>query len=85
MLSCRIIGRGIEQAFMHHICNEARQLKTAKLVGRYLPTKKNQLAAKFLPEIHFDTVSKDDKETIFSMNLDKTMVPLPPHIQMNAR
>jgi FkbH-like protein len=85
MLSCRIIGRGIEQAFMHHICNEARQLKTAKLVGRYLPTKKNQLAAKFLPEIHFDTVSKDDKETLFAMNLDKTMVPLPPHIQMNAR
>ncbi len=84
MLSCRIIGRGIEQAFMHHLCNEAKMLNATRLLGRYLPTKKNQLAANFLSEVHFDTVSRNDKETVFALDLGKTQVPLPSHIQLNT-
>lgn len=84
LLSCRIIGRGIEQAFLHHICNEARSLNVGKLVGRYIPTRKNQIAANFLSGVHFDTVSRNDQETVFTMDLAKSTVPLPPHIQLNT-
>ena len=84
LLSCRIIGRGIEQAFLHHICNETLSLKANKLVGRYISTRKNQIAGNFLSDVHFDTVSRNDQEAIFTMDLDKSIVPLPSHIQLNS-
>lgn len=84
LLSCRVIGRGIEQAFLHHVCNESRLLNVSKLVGRYLPTKKNHIAANFFSEFHFDTVSRDERETVFAIDLNTSTVPLPSHIQLNT-
>jgi FkbH-like protein len=83
MMSCRIIGRGIEQAFLHFICKEA-EATAGKLIGRYIPSKKNQLVAKFYAEANFTPVSNTESESVYELDLKKSIVALPKHIHLNA-
>jgi FkbH-like protein len=47
LLSCRVIGRGIETALLAAIGDRARRSGALRLVGEYIPTKKNSLCADF--------------------------------------
>ena len=47
LLSCRVIGRGIETALLTHIATHALTTGAAKLIGEYIPTKKNAPCAEF--------------------------------------
>jgi FkbH-like protein len=42
VLSCRIIGRRVEEAIVHQIAESARKLGAKKLKAIYKPTPKNQ-------------------------------------------
>ncbi len=54
LLSCRIIGRTVEYALIQWLAGKARQQKVKRIVGRFIPTKKNQPAASFYPDAGFD-------------------------------
>jgi len=84
LLSCRVIGRGIEQAFLHFICNEAQAQSADHLVGYYLPTRKNRLAENFYTDEKFDIISRSEDETVFKLDLARKTVPLPAHIRLNT-
>ncbi|MBI4383440.1 MAG: HAD-IIIC family phosphatase [Nitrospinae bacterium] len=84
LMSCRIIGRGIEQAFLHRICLDARSGKARKLTARYLATRKNHIAADFLPGMNFRKISHNEIETVYELDLGEESVALPPHIKLNA-
>lgn len=58
LLSCRVVGRGVEVAFLAFLLQEARALGQREMVAEYIPTRKNQLAANFLAEQGF-AVQKD--------------------------
>ena len=47
LMSCRVIGRGVENALLARIVRDARE-RGLTLFGEYLPTAKNGLAADFL-------------------------------------
>lgn len=47
LLSCRVIGRGIETALLAHIAETAINSGATRLVGEYIPTKKNAPCADF--------------------------------------
>jgi FkbH-like protein len=53
LLSCRVIGRGIESAFLWYVAGRARAMGATHLVGEYIPTAKNQLCANFYPSQGF--------------------------------
>lgn len=53
MLSCRVLGRGIEAALIAVMARDARSEGAAELIGSYVPTKKNSLCATFLPDHGF--------------------------------
>jgi FkbH-like protein len=53
LLSCRVMGRGIEDGIMQHILNEARKEGISRVRGRYIPTKKNKPCESFLPNSGF--------------------------------
>lgn len=65
LLSCRALGRGVEQAFMAGIAKAARDEGVTRLRAYFQPTAKNKVAARFLPDIGFTPVS----ETIFEAAL----------------
>lgn len=84
LLSCRVVGRGIEQAFLHFICMEAKADKAGKLIGRYLPTRKNRMVENFYTHENFDIVSKTESETVYELDIEKKTVALPSHIDLRT-
>jgi len=53
LLSCRILGRGVETSLLAALADDARSAGVVELIGLYLPTKKNGLASMFLPDHGF--------------------------------
>jgi FkbH-like protein len=53
MLSCRVLGRGVEAALLAVLAAEARTEGATEFVGTYVPTTKNSLCATFLPDHGF--------------------------------
>jgi len=53
LLSCRALGRGVEQAFMAAIRQSALDEGVDAIRAHFLPTAKNQVAAGFLPGLGF--------------------------------
>jgi len=66
LLSCRILGRGVETSLLAALANDARAGGAVELISSYLPTKKNGLAARFLPDHGFSRV--DDKRWCLSIS-----------------
>lgn len=53
LMSCRIMGRGIEQVFMNHIIGEIAERGAEHMQALFIPTQKNVPAKDFLPEAGF--------------------------------
>jgi FkbH-like protein len=53
LLSCRVMGRGVEKAIMAFILNEAKKEGITRLKGQYIPTKKNKPCEEFLSSCGF--------------------------------
>ena len=53
LLSCRVIGRGIESALLAHIGEQALRDGAKRVVGEFIPTKKNAPCATFYTDHGF--------------------------------
>ena len=73
LLSCRVIGRGIEAAILAHIADRARKAGSRWMVGEYIETKKNAPCKDFYPEQGFarDEPSQSNGAQTFRLDLIK--------------
>ncbi len=81
LLSCRVIGRGIESALLAHIAQRGAQLGATRLVGEFIPSRKNAPAATFYPDHGFVCLSDqpDDITGALHYELDlTTTMPVTP-------
>lgn len=78
LLSCRVIGRGIETALLAHIAERARSLGAKRLLGEFIPSKKNAPCADFYTEHGFTQLppSPEIGDSIF-YEFDLTIKTLP--------
>ena len=53
LLSCRVIGRGVEDGMLYQIIDKARKEGVSKVRGEYIKTKKNKPAENFFPAFGF--------------------------------
>jgi FkbH-like protein len=53
LMSCRVMNRRVEQAFMSYLLERARTLGCTSASGAYLPTAKNSMVSGFYPELGF--------------------------------
>lgn len=53
LLSCRVIGRGLESVLLYQIARTAREQGATRLLGEYAPTKKNEACVDFYPSHGF--------------------------------
>jgi FkbH-like protein len=53
LMSCRVLGRQVEQATMNLVAAEARRLGALQLIGDYLPTKKNDMVREHYCKLGF--------------------------------
>lgn len=83
LLSCRVLGRGVEEAVLADLDDKARQVGCTRLIGRYIPTPKNGLVADFYSRIGF---SADDEDGKFVRDLTRAQpLPFPGHIEVIER
>jgi len=57
LLSCRVIGRGVEEGILDYIINEARKNNIKRIIGNFIPTKKNKPSESFLSNFGFEKVN----------------------------
>tara|TARA_B100000530_G_C15776242_1_gene415563 strand:- start:93 stop:803 length:711 start_codon:yes stop_codon:yes gene_type:complete len=76
LLSCRIIGRGVENCMLSQIIEKARKEKIKTIKGKFIPTQKNKPAEKFYEDFGF---SLEDDYWVF--NTDNS-INKPEHIKV---
>ncbi|HTB63224.1 MAG TPA: HAD-IIIC family phosphatase [Opitutales bacterium] len=60
VMSCRVIGRGLEDLMFNELVSAARSQGVRRLRGIYLPTAKNNLVAGLLPGLGFTLEGRTD-------------------------
>jgi FkbH-like protein len=53
LMSCRVLGRGVEEATMNLVADAARRVGASRLIGEYLPTKKNGMVREHYRRLGF--------------------------------
>ena len=81
LLSCRVIGRGIEQYMVATILDVCRDRGAETLVGEFLPTAKNQPAADLYSRLGFVKTS----ETLYTLDVATAPVTYPQHIRAGTK
>jgi FkbH-like protein len=78
LLSCRVIGRGIEALMVAFVAELARQRSILHLVGEFIPTPKNAPAAGFYEAAGFRAAGPNE----YRADLLEGSFPPPPHIRL---
>jgi len=71
LMSCRVIGRGIEHAILTAALQVAQSRHCRRVIGRYLPTPKNGQTADFYPAHGFRPTAENADEKTFMLELDQ--------------
>jgi FkbH-like protein len=58
LMSCRVLGRQVERASLDLVVQEATRLGAKKLIGEYLPTKKNGMVKDHYQNLGFDVTER---------------------------
>ena len=82
LLSCRVIGRRVEETLLAYILEEANKENAEVLVGEFIPTKKNAPAKDFYKNNGFKLVNKDNRKEIWEFDAAKKY-PYPDFIKVD--
>lgn len=73
LLSCRILGKGIEEAFVSFILNHLRKDGVERVTADYQPTAKNGQTATFYEKIGFSIIGGKDGCKQYQMSLSEEL------------
>jgi FkbH-like protein len=80
LMSCRVLGRQVEQATLNVVSEEARRLGVRRIVGEYHPTAKNSMVKDLYPKLGFASLAEDAADHgKYALMLDD-FVPIKTHI-----
>lgn len=65
LMSCRVLGRGVENAVLQQIIEHAGRRGIRKLIGAYRPTPKNKLVEHHYSKLGFTQTREDTDGTMF--------------------
>lgn len=71
LLSCRVIGRKIEETILAYIIEQAKKENAKILEGEFIPTKKNIPAKDFFKNNNFKLINKNNNNEIWQYNIIK--------------
>ncbi len=71
LMSCRILGRGLEKFVQNWIYKTAKQIGVAQIRGRYVPSGRNKLVEKHYPNLGYSAIPAqfpEDNEWYLDLN-----------------
>ena len=84
LLSCRVIGRTVETAFLAFLAAQARAAGAARLCGWFLPTQKNAPARTFYEQHAFQLRRETTEGAFWTLDLTRTLPACPQWIRMSV-
>lgn len=76
LMSCRVLGRRVEEACLAHLVAAARRDGATCLVGRYIPSPKNRMVAGHYEKLGFSLAeTAADGMTVWRLDLDDYRAP----------
>lgn len=88
LMSCRVIGRGAEDAFLAAMTQAVASIASkasmegSKLLARYIPTKKNAMIKDFLPVRGFRPVEGNDSGSVYALESQAIPLAPPSHVRL---
>ena len=70
LMSCRVLGRGVEKAVLNQVCAAARLAGLRTLRGTYIPSAKNGMVKDHYAHLGFQLSSEADGVTTWTFDLD---------------
>jgi FkbH-like protein len=59
LMSCRVLGRRVEEACLNVLAERCAEMGTARLIGMYRPTEKNSMVKDLYGRLGFSKLSED--------------------------
>jgi FkbH-like protein len=79
LMSCRVLGRSVENMVLNQIVKHASSRGIRKLIGTYKPTSRNQLVAQHYAKLGFTQLRQDtDGMTVWELEVDSATVRAAP-------
>ncbi len=90
LLSCRVIGRGIETAMLSRLADNAATSGARWMIGEYVQTKKNAPCKEFYPEHGFEVFEQDEAagpgaSVVYRLDLARRMPASPSWLTLEGR
>lgn len=78
LMSCRVMNRRVEQAMLAYLVEHAKRLGCRRLVGDFIPTRKNAMVKDFYPSFGFAAEATTSAETSrYALDLSASDVTWP--------
>ena len=85
LMSCRALGRGLEDALLRFITKDVKEKKKTKIIGKYVPTKKNIQTQDFYNKNQFKQLSTSEEFTDWELDLTRDeIISYPDWINVNS-
>jgi FkbH-like protein len=84
LMSCRVLGRGVEKSFLSAICAQARKADATSIVGEYLPTAKNVQTEDFYEKCGFLPLEKTAERSVWRLPLEQATELSPAWIKLST-
>lgn len=82
LMSCRVLGRGVEEATLNLVTEEARRAGARRVIGKYRPTAKNAMVKDHYEKLGFGFLSEaPDGTTAWALDIE-SFSPKPAFIEI---
>lgn len=76
LMSCRVLGRRVQEASLDHLIRAARDQGASRLLGRYIPSPKNAMVRDHYAKLGFTQISEEaGGETLWALDLADYVTP----------
>jgi len=82
LMSCRVIGRGVEDVFLKFCINQAANKRCKTISGEYVPTEKNSIAKDFFLKHKFSRSVADAKSKKFHLSVNGVLPEYPSYFKI---
>jgi len=69
-MSCRVLGRRVEEATLAELVRLARERGVKRLVGRWIPSGRNGLVEQHYAGLGFEAAGCEGKDTLWTLELE---------------
>jgi FkbH-like protein len=83
LMSCRVIGREVERAFLGELLRELSRRGISRVHGRYVPTHKNTMVKDFYASCGFKTWDAGNGETVWTFVPDRQELPASKYVTVS--